>query len=633
MNREDIAIQEAPEMLEKLLPWRQQLFERILRVIVLVALPMLVAGVYYVYLTREFVLMAVAIVGYLTVVLAAFAPRIPYTLRVWVLLIALLVLGTGDLLTYGWGEDGRIYLLTATLLATIFLGGRQSLAVFMASTLILITFVVLVSFRLIEIAQHPGAIYTPSLLISGLVVYLVCATALYLAFATLFPRIFASLQRSAQISQDLEARQAALAERMRALQESNLSIQHRAMYLEATARVMQALLSVFDVEALLDQAVQLISRHFEAAYVAIYTPDETGAWLVLRAASSSAGRRLVPQGYRLKRDAQSVLARVAEARRPHIARPTSDLPIDREHFTTNPDATPARAAAILPLQLSGELLGVLDIHTAEIEFDQDDLHIFEGLAWQLAVALDNARRLSAAGSILETANPFYRLAGQLGVAHTATDVYAALLDIVQGFNPTQTYVVQAAQETDARHLIADRRGNQLNIQYVDRETEDFGIVLEVGAALQSPLLIADVTTAAALPLPRFRDFVVYLVERAAQRSVALVPFRMQGRFLGLLMVTYSTAHQFTPLETQLYRIIGDLVSVTLERIAVVQEAQRQLEHERWLREFGERVTRTPDLETMLAQAAQALQDIARADGVRAMLTMPAPADEQSTLKV
>ncbi|HQK13025.1 MAG TPA: GAF domain-containing protein [Anaerolineae bacterium] len=594
-----------------------------MRVIVLVALPMLVAGVYYTYLTREFVLLTVAIVGYLTVALVAFAPRIPYTLRVWVLLIALLVLGAGDLLTYGWGEDGRIYLLTAILFATIFLGGRQSFAVFVTSTLILVAFVGLVSFRVIEISQHPGAIYTPDLLVSGLIVYLVCATALYMAFSTLFPRIFASLQRSAQISEELEGRQAALAERMSALQEANLSIQRRAMYLDATTRVVQALIAVFDVESLLDQAVQLISHHFEAAYVAIYTPDETDAWLVLRAASSSAGRRLVPQGYRLKRDEQSVIARVAETQRPHIARPTSDLPMDKEHFVTNPDPTTTRAAAILPLLLSGEVLGVLDIHTAETDFDQDDLHILQGLAWQLAIALDNARRLSAAASILETANPFYRLAGQLSATRTATDVYAALLGIVQGFNPAQAYVVQAARETDARHLVADRRGDQLNMQYVDREAEDFNVALAIGEALQAPLFIVDVTTVSALPLPGFRDFCTYLLERSEQRSVALIPLRVQGRFWGLLMVTYSTAHQFTPLEMQLYRVIGDLTSVTLERIAVVQEAQRQLEQERWLREFGERVIRTPDLEAMLVQAAQALQDIARADGVRATLVTPA----------
>lgn len=621
MNRDDITAQDTPDFLAKILPWRQQLFERILRVVTIVALPMVAVGSYYIYLTQEFWLMAVVVVGYMALVLAAFAPRIPYTARVWVLLVVTLTLGTGDLLTYGWGEDGRIYLLTATLFATIFLGGRQSLIVLIVSCLILTTFVILVSFRLIDVAQHPGGVYDPPLLVSGLIVFVVCTAALFTACNTLFPRIFANLQRSAQLSEDLEARQAALGERMRVLQEANLSLQRRAMYLDATAQVSQALMTVFDVEALLEQAVQLISRHFDVAYTAIFLPDETGTWLVLRAASSSAGRRLVAQGYRLNRSAQSVVVRVAETQRPHIATTTSDVAMDAAHFTTNPDSSAARSAAVLPLLLSGELLGVLDIHAAEIDFDQDDVRTLQGLAWQLAIALDNARRLGEEVSILETANPFYRLAGHLGATQTETDVYAAVLEIVQGFNPGQAYVV-AAHETDSLYFVTDLRGKQVNTQQVGSDIENFGAASAIGAALQSPLLIADVTAIPALPLPGFHDFCASLLERSGNCGIALVPLRTKAKFFALLMVSYNAVHHFTPLETQLYRIIGELAGVTLERIAVIQEARMQLGRERWLREFGERVIRIPDLEMMIAQAAQSLQDVVQADGVIASIALP-----------
>ncbi len=197
MNRDDISAQETPDILAKILPWRQQLFERILRVVTIVALPMVAVGLYYIYLTQEFWLMAVVAVGYIALVLAAFAPRIPYTVRVWVLLVVTLILGTGDLLTYGWGEDGRIYLLTAALFATIFLGGRQSLIVLIASCLILTTFVILVSFRLIDVAQHPGGVYDPTLLVSGLIVFIVCTLALFTA-ATLCSRASSPIYSTAR---------------------------------------------------------------------------------------------------------------------------------------------------------------------------------------------------------------------------------------------------------------------------------------------------------------------------------------------------------------------------------------------------------------------------------------------------
>ncbi len=627
MNRDDISAQETPDILARILPWRQQLFERILRVVTIVALPMVAVGLYYIYLTQEFWLMAVVIVGYLALVLAAFVPRIPYLVRVWVFLVVILVLGTGDLLTYGWGEDGRIYLLTATIFATIFLGGRQSAVVLSAACLILTAFVILVRFGLISSLQHPDGVYDPTLLVSGLIVFIVCAVALFTASNTLFPRIFANLQRSAHLSEDLEARQVALGERMRALQEANLSLQRRAMYLDATAQVSQALMTVFDADALLERAVQLISRHFDVAYTAIFLPDETGTWLVLRAASSSAGRRLVIQGYRLNRSDQSVVVRVAETQRPHIAVRTSDVAMDAAHFATNPDLATSRSAVVLPLILSGEVLGVLDIHSAEMDFDQDDVRTLQGLAWQLAIALDNARRLGAEVSILETANPFYRLAGRLGATQTETDVYAAVLEIVQGFNPGQAYVVHTAHKMESLYFVTDVRGEQVNTQPVGSDTENFGAALEIGAALQSPLLIADVTAIPALPLPGFHDFCAHVLERSEKGSIALVPLRTKAEFFALLMVSYTAAHNFTPLETQLYRIIGELAGVTLERIAVIQEARTQLGRERWLREFSERVIRIPELEMLIAQAAQSLQDVVQADGVIAAIALPESSTE------
>ena len=232
-------------------------------------------------------------------------------------------------------------------------------------------------------------------------------------------------------------------------------------------------MTIYDVDSLLEQAVQLINRHFDAVYTAIFLLDETGAWLILRAASSMAGRRLVEQGFRLSRNDQSVIARVAETQRPHIASATSDVALDAAHFATNPDSSTARSAAVLPLLVAGELVGVLDIQAEETDFDQDDVRTLGGMAWQLAIAFDTARRLSTGVSILESTSPFYRLAARLGATRVEADAYAAMLEIVQGFNPEHAYIVQPAHEVDPIYLVADLRGGQMNVQrVVGNEVED-----------------------------------------------------------------------------------------------------------------------------------------------------------------
>ena len=629
--KKQISTQETTDALARMLPWRQALFERILRVVAIVALPLLMVGGYYIYTTGQMWLMALVLVGYVGVAVGAFVPRIPYVWRVWALLSALLILGVSDLLTYGWGEDGRIYLITATLFATLFLGGRHSVAVLVISSSLLTLFVAMTSFGVI-IPVQPEVVYTSTALVSGLIVFLVCATALFAAFNNLLPRVFDSLQRSAQLSADLEARQHDLAERMRVLQDSNLSLQRHAMYMDAGVQVTRDLMQQFDVEPLLEQAVQLISRHLEFPHVAIFLPDETGARLVLRAASSPKGRKLAARGYRLKRAAESALGRVFETRQPYIARAnggTVDADLDAAHLAQR-GLPQAQSAALLPLVIADQALGVLDIHSPEeTTFDQDTLRVLEGLAWQVAVALDNARRLSTGDSVLEMANPFFRLTQRLGNAHTEAEVHTAILELVQGLHPGRAYIVQAATGArDTAYLVTDLREAALNVQRVAEgdAAENFGAALTLGMTLEKPLIIPDVGAPPDLPETACADFCRRLVEDTAfggrSRCVTLIPLRAGAEFYGLVMVGFDDAHRLTTLETQLYRAIGELGGVTLERIALLDAAQTRLAQEQWLREFSERVLQTPDLEKMLMQAAQSLQDITLADGVVAALTLP-----------
>jgi hypothetical protein len=636
MKKEQTSTQETSETLAQMLPWRQSLFERLLRVVAIVALPMLLVSGYYTYTIGQTVYLVLALVGYAMVAVGAFLPRIPYVWRVWGLLAALIILGTIDLWYYGWGEDGRIYLMTATLFATVFLGGRHSLAVLIISVVIVTLFVVLFGLGVDMPQPYLTMSDSPATLVSGLFVFIACVMALFASFNNLLPRVFDSLQRSAQLSADLEARQYDLAERMRVLQDSNLSLQRQAMYIDAGVQTTRGLMQHFEVEPLLERAVQLISRHFDFPHVAIFLLDETGVWLVLRAASSSAGQTLATEGYRLKRSAESALGRVFETRQPYIARSnggTLNADLDAAHLA-QPGLPAAQSAVLLPLVIAGEALGVLDIHShEEVPFDQDSLRALEGVAWQIAVALDNARRLSGEDSVLEMANPFFRLTQRLGTAYTEAEVQTAILELLQVFRPGHAYIVQetesvrdAARQT--AYLVTDLREESLHVQHVAEGSvaENFGAALTLGMALETPLFIADVGTPPDLPETGCADFCRRLVEdptfAGENRSVALIPLCTDEKFFGLVTIFYDTTHSSTSLEMQTYHAIGEFGGVMLERIALLDEAQTRLAQERWLREFSERMLQTSDLEMMLAEAARSLQDVAYADGVTATLTLP-----------
>jgi hypothetical protein len=176
--------------------------------------------------------------------------------------------------------------------------------------------------------------------------------------------------------------------------------------------------------------------------------------------------------------------------------------------------------------------------------------------------------------------------------------------------------------------VTDLRGESLNVQHITEgdAAENFGAALALGRTLEKPLSIPDVDIPPDSPETDCTDLCRRLVEDTAfggrSRSVVLIPLRAGTEFYGLVMVGFDGAHRSTPLETQVYRAVEEFGSVTLERIASLREVQTRLEREQWLREFSERVLQTPDLEAMLAQAAQSLQEVVYADGVIAALTLP-----------
>lgn len=588
-------------------PWREELFDRVVRITAIVATPVIVVGLYYLISTQSYWMIPVALIAYGVVVVSTLVPSLRYVWRVWAFVSVLVALGISDLLAFGWGEDARIYLMSALLFTTIFLGGRHGLVALILSIGLLTTFVVVAGFELFVPLSYPIIQYSLSTLAVGLVIFVMLASALFTSFNYLFPRLFRALEESTQLSTTLESERATLAERTRALQEANLGLQRRAINLDASVQVSKTLATVFEMEPLLERAVDAIGQHFELFHAAIYLMDESGQWAVLRAASSMTGRQMVAQGHRQQRGGPGMIGRVAETRLPSIAEAGE---------AQTPDFPMTRSALIFPLVVDDTLIGVLDLKsTEEAVFDQDSTHTLEGVAGQLAMAVANARRFSEEAAVLETTSPTYRLVHRLATTRTEEDVYSAILRTVRSFNPARAFVIQTPSRVQRASDVAELWDDGVRVLKVaDLDLDNFDALLAASAELTAPLLIADLTVPEAIP-QLFQDLCRRLAEQLDLRSVALVPVHVEATLLGVLMVFYDTAHQFSMLEVQLYRIIEELGGVALERMGLINEAQSRVESERWLREFSEHIMRTPDLGTMMVEAAQSLRTAIQADGV------------------
>ena len=178
---------------------------------------------------------------------------------------------------------------------------------------------------------------------------------------------------------DLEAK---VAERTRLLQQANYQIQRRAIQLQASLEVGQAVTSILDPDALLDHVVRVVRDCFYYSYVAVYTTDDSGQGLVLRA---SAGEADPFHGSYVSGESTNAVGQAFRNRKAVLeSRPVS--------IKVGPPLSYARAEAALPLRLGDRVLGVMDIQSTQPEaFDQDDVSVLQNVANQVAIALENAR--------------------------------------------------------------------------------------------------------------------------------------------------------------------------------------------------------------------------------------------------
>ncbi len=163
--------------------------------------------------------------------------------------------------------------------------------------------------------------------------------------------------------------------------------QRQARRIQTAAEISRIIVSVLDVEKLLQQAVDLVRERFDYYYVGAFMLDRSGEWAVLRAGTGEAGRQMVARGHRLRVGGESMIGQACARRQPVIAQDVSEA----EARYVNPLLPATRAEMALPLVVGDRVLGALTIQADRPHaFSPEDLTVLGIVADNLAVALQNA---------------------------------------------------------------------------------------------------------------------------------------------------------------------------------------------------------------------------------------------------
>lgn len=194
--------------------------------------------------------------------------------------------------------------------------------------------------------------------------------------AHVFNRMTADLKA---LYDDLEGK---VAERTALLQRANYQIQRRAIQMQASLEVGQAVTSILDPDELLEQVVEVVRSRFVYSYAAVYTADEDGRQLHLRA---SAGDAVPFHGKAVSADMPGPVGQAFCERAPVVQTHVPAATVGRPASYTSSEVA-------LPLRLGERTLGVLDVQSnVEEGFSEDDVSVLHSVAHQITIALDNAR--------------------------------------------------------------------------------------------------------------------------------------------------------------------------------------------------------------------------------------------------
>nr|MBN1229334.1 GAF domain-containing protein [Anaerolineae bacterium] len=155
-----------------------------------------------------------------------------------------------------------------------------------------------------------------------------------------------------------------------------------------TSEVGRAITAIRNMDALLKRVVSLIVEQADFYHAQVFLIDEAGRYAVLSESTGEAGRELLARQHRLAVGSQSVIGQVTARGEPVIA---SDTDTDVVH-RRNELLPYTRAEMALPLRIGDRVIGALDIQSIHPDaFDERDLAVFQTMADQLAVAIENTR--------------------------------------------------------------------------------------------------------------------------------------------------------------------------------------------------------------------------------------------------
>ena len=361
----------------------------------------------------------------------------------------------------------------------------------------------------------------------------------------------------------------------------NQALAERLKLSELTAEISQRISGRSALADVLSEAVEDIVASYPDIYHAqIFLVESVGLRARLAASTGPVGRELLARGHSLEVGSRSVIGAVTGEGRVVVARAGAQATVHRR----NEYLPETRVEAAFPLRSGDRVIGALDLQSRlDDAFPDRDLPVFQTLADQLAIAIDNARlfeetqrRLAENRELLEQNERALREVERYAARLTG-QAWGQFLEGRNNASGLSLDLAQGAAEADSAWL-----------PVLDRATE-------AGAVVQ---------------------------QRENGDLHVAVPLRVRGVTLGAMAFQVPGVEALAPEDTALAQTVGDRLGLALENARLFDESQRAAQRQALINEISAQLQASSNVEATLRAAAHSLQTTLGAGRVAIRLGQP-----------
>lgn len=347
------------------------------------------------------------------------------------------------------------------------------------------------------------------------------------------------------------------------LEEQVKTNQRRALQFQAIADVARYVANIRDIDTLFKTVTELIYDELGYYHIGIFLNDEANLYTILVSSNSAGGQKMLERNHRLKIGETGIVGNVASTGIPRVALDTGDDAV----FFNNPDLPDTRSEMAVPLKLSGQVIGALDIQSKDANaFSTGDIEVFTALADQVAVAIEAVRLYENTQKSLAESETIYRQ--YLRSEWERLSGESALT----GFR----YRITGATPLESRLA-----------------RPEFDQALNSG------------------------DVTIHRDEK--DESALVVPIKLRGEILGVVSIRQPGNKTWGKDEIELVQSVADRFAISAENARLFEESQERATIERTIGEISAKLGSSVNLNTVLQTAVEELGQVLRGSEVAIQL--------------